>query len=65
MTAARSAASKLIQRRALQGSFSSVFYLKNAGWGKAAKESEQIFVVTIVFPMAVLGAGGAWHMLKA
>lgn len=57
--AATSAARRMIQRRALQCSFSSVFHLKQAGMGaKQAKEIENLFTVTVGLPIVFIGATG-------
>lgn len=56
---ATSAARRMIQRRALQCSFSSVFHLQQAGMAaKQAKEIENLFVVTVGLPIVFMGATG-------
>lgn len=55
----RTTAGRVIQRRATTGSLSSVFYLKQAGM-KEAKTAENVFLVGIGIPMAVLGLGGLY-----
>jgi hypothetical protein len=63
MVAGQSAARRVIQARALQCSFSSVFHLRSAGMKEAA-EAERLFLVAIGIPMAALGASGLWHSVK-
>lgn len=56
---ATSAARRMIQRRALQCSFTSVFHLQKAGMPtQQAKEIEQLFVVGVGFPLVFMGASG-------
>jgi len=49
----------MIQRRALQCSFSSVFHLKEAGMGaKQASQIENLFIVSVGFPIVFMGGTG-------
>jgi hypothetical protein len=59
----KSVAGKVIQKRALTGSLTSVFYLRSSGMKEAA-EAERIFLVSIGIPMAVLGVTGLWFSIK-
>lgn len=59
-----SSVGKLIQRRATTGSLTSVFYLRNSGM-KEAKTAENIFLVGIGIPMAILGIGGLYKSIQA
>ena len=62
MSAAASTARNVLQRRALQCSFSSVFHLRKAGM--KAKDSnfvEDVFVGTVGVPLFFLGATGLWY----
>jgi len=67
-SAAPSAASRLIQRRATTGSVSSVFYLKTlpGKGGKQHKEQaafiENVFTGLVGVPIACLGLGGLYRM---
>eukprot|EP00977_Amphora_coffeiformis_P029793 scaffold42793_cov137-Amphora_coffeaeformis.AAC.1 len=57
-----SVARNVLQRRALQCSFSSVFHLKRAGMN--AKDSnfvEDVFVGMVGVPLAFLGVTGLWY----
>jgi hypothetical protein len=56
-----SAARRMIQRRALQCSFSSVFHLQKAGMEAGqAKEIENLFVATVGVPLVAIGASGVF-----
>ena len=56
-----SAANKVLQTRALQCSFSSVFHLRRAGMcHKDADFVENLFVATVGVPIAIMGATGLW-----
>jgi len=58
-TTTASAARRMIQRRALQCSFSSVFHLRQAGMAsKQAQEIENLFTVTVGVPIVILGTTG-------
>eukprot|EP00546_Thalassionema_frauenfeldii_P009012 CAMPEP_0178916648 /NCGR_PEP_ID=MMETSP0786-20121207/12773_1 /TAXON_ID=186022 /ORGANISM="Thalassionema frauenfeldii, Strain CCMP 1798" /LENGTH=67 /DNA_ID=CAMNT_0020590041 /DNA_START=64 /DNA_END=267 /DNA_ORIENTATION=+ len=55
----RTAAGRLIQRRGLQCSFSSVFHLRSGGMGNEdAKFIENMFLGSVGAPLAFLGAAG-------
>ena len=57
---ARSPAAKVLQARALQCSFSSVFHLQRAGMDrKQAKFLENMFLGAVGGPLLVMGATGA------
>ena len=59
----QSAAQTVLQRRAIQCSFSSVFHIRNANGGRITRESEmveKIFIRAVAWPlcgMAILGGG--------
>mmetsp|Transcript_15280 Transcript_15280/g.20882 ORF Transcript_15280/g.20882 Transcript_15280/m.20882 type:complete len:81 (-) Transcript_15280:395-637(-) len=58
--AVASTAGKVLQRRAIQCSFSSVFHLKNSGMAyKESKEAEKIFLTAVALPLACMGFAGA------
>jgi hypothetical protein len=58
-----SAASRVLQKRALQCSFSSVFHLKKAGMNSVeAKNVEQLFMGAVGGPLLAMGAVGVWWM---
>mmetsp|Transcript_17869 Transcript_17869/g.39101 ORF Transcript_17869/g.39101 Transcript_17869/m.39101 type:complete len:92 (+) Transcript_17869:112-387(+) len=65
-TAASSAAGKVLQRRAIQCSFSSVFHLRNSGMGrKEAQDAERIFFNAVAVPMGIMALiGGATFFHK-
>eukprot|EP00568_Trieres_chinensis_P001060 CAMPEP_0183307740 /NCGR_PEP_ID=MMETSP0160_2-20130417/19131_1 /TAXON_ID=2839 ORGANISM="Odontella Sinensis, Strain Grunow 1884" /NCGR_SAMPLE_ID=MMETSP0160_2 /ASSEMBLY_ACC=CAM_ASM_000250 /LENGTH=120 /DNA_ID=CAMNT_0025471401 /DNA_START=159 /DNA_END=522 /DNA_ORIENTATION=+ len=57
--AAGSKAARVLQRRAIQCSFSSVFHLRNGGMGhKEAKEAERLFLTAVGLPLGLMGAAG-------
>ena len=57
-----SAARRMIERRALQCSFSSVFHLKKAGMPtQQAKEIEHLFVMTVGLPLVFMGTTGFFY----
>jgi len=59
MSAPASAARNILQRRALQCSFSSVFHLKDAGMGRQqANFIENLFLGSVGVPIVILGATG-------
>jgi hypothetical protein len=59
MSIPSTAARRMIQRRALQCSFTSVFHLKDAGMGgPQAKQIENLFVGAVGVPLMILGATG-------
>ena len=65
--AASSAAQTVLQRRAIQCSFSSVFHIRNANGGAITKESktaEKIFTRAVVWPLCVMGLFGGGAVLK-
>jgi hypothetical protein len=56
-----SAAYNVLQRRAIQCSFSSVFHIRNANGGVATKESraaEDIFTRAVIWPLCAMGIMG-------
>lgn len=57
-----SAAARVLQKRALQCSFSSVFYLKTVSGmnAKQAHEMERLFMGAIGGPLLVMGGMGVW-----
>ena len=61
--ALQSVAGKVIQKRALTGSLTSVFYLRKSGM-KEAKEAEKLFLVTVGIPMGCIGAAGLFYSIK-
>jgi hypothetical protein len=59
-----SAAQTVLQSRALQCSFSSVFHLRRAGMAKKEVSFvENLFVGTVGFPLVVMGAAGFFTMV--
>lgn len=57
---ATSAARQVLRTRALQCSFSSVFHLRRAGMNaKDANYIENLFIVTVGVPIAIIGLTGA------
>ena len=64
---AASSAEKVLQRRAIQCSFSSVFHIRNANGGKITQESrnaERIFTRAVAWPLDVMGLLGGAAFLK-
>ena len=64
---AASSAEKVLQRRAIQCSFSSVFHIRNANGGKITQESrnaERIFTRAVAWPLGVMGLLGGAAFLK-
>eukprot|EP01082_Thalassiosira_pseudonana_P003367 g3044.t1 g3044 contig12:1310045-1310311(+) len=62
-----STAQTVLQRRAIQCSFSSVFHIRNANGGKMTKESqdaEKIFTRAVAWPLAVMGLLGGGVIVK-
>lgn len=59
----QSVAGKVIQKRALTGSLTSVFYLRSSGMKEAAK-AERLFLISIGIPMAAFGVTGLWYSIK-
>lgn len=58
-----SAAARVLQKRALQCSFSSVFHLKKAGMNpEQAKSIEHLFMGAVGGPLVAMGAVGLWWM---
>eukprot|EP00957_Ditylum_brightwellii_P106098 8092950-Ditylum_brightwellii.AAC.1 len=58
--ASASAAGKVLQRRAIQCSFSSVFHLRNSGMGRKESEKvEKIFMTAVALPLGLMGFAGA------
>eukprot|EP00588_Corethron_pennatum_P032585 CAMPEP_0194341414 /NCGR_PEP_ID=MMETSP0171-20130528/89660_1 /TAXON_ID=218684 /ORGANISM="Corethron pennatum, Strain L29A3" /LENGTH=66 /DNA_ID=CAMNT_0039106761 /DNA_START=139 /DNA_END=339 /DNA_ORIENTATION=- len=58
-----SPAARVLQRRALQCSFSSVFHLRASGMpAAAATEAENVFVAVVGVPLGLMGAVGLWHL---
>lgn len=65
--AASSAAQTVLQRRAIQCSFSSVFHIRNANGGAITKESqtvEKIFIRAVAWPLCAMGLLGGGVVLK-
>lgn len=65
--AAASSAQTVLQRRAIQCSFSSVFHIRNANGGKITQESrtaERIFTRAVAWPLGFMGLLGAGAFLK-
>ena len=66
-TAAPSAAQAVLQRRAIQCSFSSVFHIRNANGGAITKESqlaEAIFTRAVIWPLCAMGIVGGGVAVK-
>lgn len=66
-SSAQSAAQTVLQRRAIQCSFSSVFHLRNANGGaitKESREAEKIFTRAVAWPLFAMGALGGFAVLK-
>jgi hypothetical protein len=62
MTILKSPAAKLLQRRAIQCSFSSVFYLRSSGMpAPQARLCENVFLGAVGVPLALLGVTGLWY----
>ncbi|KAL7520572.1 hypothetical protein ACHAWX_005288 [Stephanocyclus meneghinianus] len=64
---ASSSAQTILQRRAIQCSFSSVFHIRNANGGKMTKESkmaERIFVKAVAWPLGVMFLVGGSAFVK-
>lgn len=62
-----SAAQTVLQRRAIQCSFSSVFHIRNANGGAITKESqtaEKIFTRAVAWPLLVMGILGGGAFVK-
>lgn len=56
-----SAAGRVLQKRALQCSFSSVFHLRKAGMNQQeANFVERLFLGCVGLPLAGMGAAGLW-----
>ena len=65
--AASSAAQTVLQRRAIQCSFSSVFHIRNANGGAVTEESrtvEKVFTRAVAWPLFAMGAVGGGAFLK-
>ena len=65
--AASSAAQTVLQRRAIQCSFSSVFHIRNANGGAITNESkiaEKIFTRMVAWPLGVMVFIGGGAVLK-
>jgi hypothetical protein len=65
--AAPSAAQAVLQRRAIQCSFSSVFHIRNANGGAITKESqvaETIFTRAVIWPLCAMGIVGGGVVVK-
>lgn len=58
----KSASGKLLQRRAIQCSFSSVFHLRGTGeggvGGKSHQDIEQLFLTSVGIPLGIMGIAG-------
>ncbi len=64
---AASSAQTVLQRRAIQCSFSSVFHIRNANGGKMTEESqtaERIFTRAVAWPLGVMGILGGYAFVK-
>ena len=64
---ASSSAAQVLQRRAIQCSFSSVFHIRNANGGAITKESqmaELIFTRAVIWPLCAMGIVGGGVMVK-
>jgi hypothetical protein len=62
-----SAAQNVLQRRAIQCSFSSVFHIRNANGGAITKESqaaEAIFTRAVIWPLCAMGILGGGVAVK-
>ena len=67
IVASSSAAQTVLQRRAIQCSFSSVFHIRNANGGAITKESqtaEKIFTRAVAWPLCAMGILGGGVFLK-
>lgn len=61
MPPSSSTAARMLQKRAVQCSFSSVYHLRSAGMdNKNATLAETIFLSVVGVPLAILGASGLW-----
>ena len=59
MSPAQRAAFQVLQRRAIQCSFSSVFHVARAGGSRGqAREFENVFLMGVGAPVALMGALG-------
>jgi hypothetical protein len=66
MTILKSPAARMLQRRAIQCSFSSVFHLRASGMQpREAKLAETVFLSVVGLPLAVLGVTGLWFSSSA
>lgn len=62
MTILKSPAARMLQRRAIQCSFSSVLHLRAAGMQpREANLAETVFLSVVGLPLAVMGATGLWY----
>ncbi|KAL7487412.1 hypothetical protein ACHAW6_013017 [Cyclotella cf. meneghiniana] len=64
---ASSSAQTVLQRRAIQCSFSSVFHIRNANGGKMTKESEmveRIFIKAVAWPLGFMFLLGGSAFVK-
>eukprot|EP00956_Cyclotella_meneghiniana_P002318 scaffold2613_cov63-Cyclotella_meneghiniana.AAC.1 len=64
---AASSAQTVLQRRAIQCSFSSVFHIRDANGGKITQESrtaERIFTRAVAWPLCVMGLFGGGACFK-
>lgn len=67
IAASSSAAQTVLQRRAIQCSFSSVFHIRNANGGAITKESqmaEKIFTRAVAWPLFAMSLMGGGAVLK-
>jgi hypothetical protein len=52
----------MLQKRAVQCSFSSVFHLRGAGMNaKDANFAEQVFLSVVALPLGIMGTTGLWY----
>ena len=54
----------VLQRRAIQCSFSSVFHVKSTGSYKEGKEFERIFINFVGLPLGVMGVLGSLELMR-
>ena len=58
------AAKTILQRRAIQCSFSSVFHVKSTGSYKQGKEFENIFIKFVGLPIVLMGSVGMVELAR-
>ena len=65
MSILTSPAARVLQRRAIQCSFSSVFHLRSSGMARnQAKFIEHMFLGAVGLPLAAMGLSGLYYLYR-